>query len=112
MMRRQSCANCNAFIADSSHKVGPGQPQNGWCRAKPPNLVQVMVPVSSKLAPQGQQMAPGWQGVFPPTSTDVWCRAWAQQMPQLFDDKLMVIAHEPTKPATVDLAAAEPAGGA
>ena len=75
-MAEQSCANCDAFLKNKDLVVKFGQPHQGWCRARPPKLVQVMVPVTSRLDPHGQQLAPGWQGVFPPTSSDVWCREW------------------------------------
>jgi hypothetical protein len=71
-----SCGNCDAFLANKNVPFQMGKPLQGWCRAKPPQLMQVMVQVNSRLAPNGAQMAPGWQGVFPPTSSDVWCREW------------------------------------
>ena len=76
MTDQQCCGNCKAFLKNKDLVVKPGLPHQGWCRAKPPSLVQVMVQVNSKFAPGGAQMAPGWQGVFPPTSSDVWCAEW------------------------------------
>jgi hypothetical protein len=70
------CGNCDAFLANKDAPFQMDRPRQGWCRARPPQLMQVMVQVNSKLAPQGAQMAPGWQGVFPPTASDVWCREW------------------------------------
>jgi hypothetical protein len=108
MMRQQSCGNCSAFVKNKDLTVAPGQVHQGWCRAKPPSLVQVMVPVTSKFAPQGQQMAPGWQGVFPPTASDAWCREWEQAHLPLFDDK--VVEHEHA--GAIDLAASDATGRA
>ena len=74
-MRGQCCGNCDAFAKSKDAMAPNGVPQ-GWCRAKPPLLIQTMVAVNSKLDPRGQQVAPGFQGVFPPTAADVWCREW------------------------------------
>lgn len=76
-MSEQSCSNCDAFLPNKDLKVKYGQPHQGWCRAKPPNLIQVMMQTSSPLDPRGPpQVVPAWQGMFPPTSSEVWCREW------------------------------------
>jgi hypothetical protein len=76
MMAEQCCANCDAFLKNKDLQVKFGQPHQGWCRAKPPILIQTMMQVNSKFAPGGPQVAPAFQGVFPPTSSEVWCREW------------------------------------
>lgn len=97
-MSGQSCGNCDAFLLNTAVERKPGEPPQGWCRAKPPQLVQVMVPVSSPLAPQGAKMVPGWQGLFVPASTDMWCREWRA-----------VWAKNARKPQTIELEASDAA---
>jgi len=65
------CGNCDAFLRNKDVEVKLGFPQQGWCRAKPPQLVQLMVP-----GQQPGQLVPAYQGVFTPTASDVWCREW------------------------------------
>jgi hypothetical protein len=100
MMGEQSCGNCDAFLKNKDLQVKFGQPHQGWCRAKPPSLVQVMVPVN-KFAPGGPQLAPGWQGVFPPTSSDVWCREWRPRTNK-HQERL-----PPSEPEIIDVTATE-----
>jgi hypothetical protein len=98
-MSEQNCGNCDAFFANPDLKVKAGQPHQGWCRAKPPNLVQVMVQVASPLDPRGgQQMMPAWQGMFPPTSSNIWCREWKPSWAK--NARVIEVEHEPATPAT------------
>jgi hypothetical protein len=69
-MSNQNCGNCDAFLANKDIQVKLGFARQGWCRANPPQLVQVML-----AGPNGQP-APGFQGVFTPTASDCWCRQW------------------------------------
>lgn len=71
-LQAQSCANCNAFLPNRQHNPKSGEARQGWCRAAPPGIVQVMV-----QGLQGPQA--GLQGVWPPTNSDAWCRAFEEK---------------------------------
>jgi hypothetical protein len=69
----RNCGNCDAFLRNKDLQVKPGLAHQGWCRANPPVLIQVMM---QQMTPRGMEMAPAFQGVFPPTASDCWCRQW------------------------------------
>jgi hypothetical protein len=69
-MSKQSCGNCDAFLANKDIQVKLGFVRQGWCRANPPALVQMLA------AGANGQPVPVYQGVFVPTASDVWCRQW------------------------------------
>lgn len=65
----QSCGTCNSYFGNPQANPKSGEPRQGWCRAMPPCLVQVMVQGVS--GPR-----PGTQGAWPTCNSDQWCRAW------------------------------------
>ncbi len=76
----QSCGTCDAFLRNKAMPSAAGQPQQGWCRAAPPAMIQTVVPKPGGVL-QGTgapQMVPALQGVWPPTTSDGWCRAWGE----------------------------------
>lgn len=68
-----SCATCDAFLVNKALQVKVGLPRQGWCRANPPALVQAMMQI---MTPRGPEVQPGFQGAFPPVTSDWWCRQW------------------------------------
>lgn len=77
----QSCATCNAWLANAAANPRHGQPRLGWCRAAPPMVMETVVPsaVASLSPTAGPQMQRALQGVWPPANSDGWCRAWEAQ---------------------------------
>jgi hypothetical protein len=69
----RTCGNCDAFLANKDLQVKLGMPRQGFCRANPPTLVQVMM---QQMTSRGMEMQPAFQGVFVPTASDCWCRQW------------------------------------
>lgn len=69
----QSCRTCNAFFANPQLHPKSGEPHQGWCRAMPPGMIQVMVP-----GVHGPR--PGTQGAWPTCNSDQWCRAWEEKI--------------------------------
>lgn len=67
---KQSCATCDAFSPNRQANPVSGQERQGWCRAAPPQMVQTTIPggVNGPM--------PAIQGMWPPTNTGAWCRAW------------------------------------
>lgn len=69
----QSCGNCDAFSPNTAANPASGQPRQGWCRAQPPQMMQIMMPPNPL---SGGGPVPGVQGMWPPTNTSSWCRGW------------------------------------
>jgi hypothetical protein len=76
MLAEMKCENCNAWMPNKDHQVKKGglAQQQGWCRAKPPIVISLMMP--GPMGPQGPTMVPAQQGAFPPVTADWWCREW------------------------------------
>ena len=70
----QKCANCNAFVTVFHPVFGP----NTLCAAEPPKPICLGMGQTKTInAKTGQpDQFPIIQGFQPPTSPEVWCRAW------------------------------------
>ena len=74
-----NCGNCDAWLPNKGQNPKSGEARIGWCRARPPTLIQGMQRVGSALDPNGPQMIPVHSGSFPPATADMWCREWKQK---------------------------------
>ena len=76
----ECCGSCSAFSPLKSLTPKRGEARQGYCRSKPPIIVQTMVeapPMSVVHAnQQGPRVVPAYQGLWPPTAEDGWCREW------------------------------------
>lgn len=70
MNRDEICKHCTFYC--------PSDPltDRGECRRNPPTVHYVVMPVGSALHRQGQHMAAGFQGCFPPAMETHWCGHW------------------------------------
>ena len=76
----EKCATCQYFKEISSsiqeQRLGnyEGNPQPGYCFANPPVVMQVMVPVQSKVMTAQPQMTVQLQSVWPTVHSECGCR--------------------------------------
>jgi hypothetical protein len=73
--RKGDCGTCHWFERASSEPKA-GVPWAGYCHYNPPVAGQTMVPT---LGPQGQGMAPMFQGILPPVFEIGRCHFWTSQ---------------------------------
>lgn len=77
MRSPRNCGTCSAWQANDNHQTHDGTPQQGWCKAKPPVVFQLMVnQPGSALTRQAPQIVPAYQAAFPPVDSANWCCEW------------------------------------
>lgn len=77
MKSPRTCGTCAAWQANDAHVVKDGSAQQGWCKAKPPAVFQLMTQVpGSAISNRAPQVVPAYQAAFPPVDSAQWCCEW------------------------------------